>query len=133
MRLMQRSHVVCLTLSRGEESRSWIPSKLYSYLGSSSPVLALVQPGDAADIIEDTRAGVTVPPDDVEQIARGISDLYERYYVARQPSAPDWERVAKYEARQVTGQLADVLNTVAPQPQVRVTGQLTAVASTGGA
>jgi len=109
---VKRSHVSLLVLSRGEESRGWIPSKLFQYLGSGNPLIALVPDGDVRQIIRRTRAGTTLEPDDVPGVEQAILDMYERYQDSADAYRPDWKSIEQYEARQLTGQLADCLDGV---------------------
>ncbi len=52
--------------------RSIATRKLFDYLAVRRPVFALAQGNEAARILEETRAGICVPPDDVEAIASGL-------------------------------------------------------------
>jgi len=110
--MVKRAHVSLLVLSRGEESRGWIPSKLFQYLGSGNPLIALVPDGDVREIVRRTQAGVTLEPDDVAGAEQAILDMYERYRDSTEAYRPDWKSVEQYEARQLTGQLADCLDGV---------------------
>ena len=108
LELLRRSHVLCVTLSRGEESEGWIPSKLYQYMGAGNPILGLVPNGDVRNIIEETETGVAVPPDDVQQIKTAISRMYADYEnrLAFQPKSGS---VENYEGRFLTAKLVDCL------------------------
>lgn len=118
MRLLQESHLACVVLSRGQESESWIPSKLYQYLGSGTPILGMLPDGDAAQIIRDTRVGIVVPPDDVERIADALSALIDD--VSNGVSQePDRLEISRYEGRALTAELARVLNSVVDGPAVK--------------
>jgi glycosyltransferase involved in cell wall biosynthesis len=53
-----------------------VPGKLYEYLGSRIPVVALAPTGsEAARIVTENRAGVVLPPDDVHRISLGLDEL----------------------------------------------------------
>ena len=49
--------------------------KLFEYLGSGRPVLALAEGNEAARIVTATGTGVCVPPDDPTRIAAALADL----------------------------------------------------------
>lgn len=61
--------------------------KLFEYLGSGRPILALAENNEAARIVSETGTGVCVPPGDVLAIAaalrRAISGDLERAYAPR--------------------------------------------------
>jgi len=112
LEMVKRAHVSLLVLSRGDESRGWIPSKLFQYMGSGNPVIALVPDGDVKYIVESTHSGVTLRPDDLDGLEQTLFDMirqHESTGIAYQPSWPDIER---YEAKQLTGQLAECLGSV---------------------
>ena len=56
-----------------------IPQKIYSYLGSGRPILAIVRPGDAVDIIQRYEGITVVNPDDPEQVELAVIGLYEAW------------------------------------------------------
>ena len=47
-------------------------SKVFEYLAAGKPILALAHGNEAARIVEETRSGLTVPPDDVDKIAEAL-------------------------------------------------------------
>ena len=51
-----------------------VPSKLYEAMGSGAPVI-LVADGESASIVNETGAGVVVPPGDVNGLARALRSL----------------------------------------------------------
>src|SRR5262249_16340313 len=63
---IQRSADVLVLVSGTTPSS--IPLKLFEYLGARRPILHLGHPGAAERLLEETRAGVTVSPDDREAI-----------------------------------------------------------------
>ena len=57
-------------------ARSSVPSKLYSILAASRPVVASVDAGtEVARTIDAADAGIAVPPDDVESLTKAIRSL----------------------------------------------------------
>ena len=104
-----------LLLSTHPDRDEIIPAKLLEYLAAGRPILSLSPNPEVARILEETGAGVQVPPDD----AAGLADLLVRCVRAKRqgdrlpiPFARDRERVAAYEARATTRQLADLLESI---------------------
>lgn len=54
--------------------RITIPSKTFAYMATGKPILAAVA-GDAADVIQNTGAGLTCPPSDPQQLAAAVRNL----------------------------------------------------------
>lgn len=67
---LQRSADALLLFT--SRNRSEATGKLFEYIGAGRPVLALAADNEAARIVQETNIGITVPPDDVEEIAAGL-------------------------------------------------------------
>jgi glycosyltransferase involved in cell wall biosynthesis len=53
-----------------------IPAKLYEYMASGRPILALAQPGgETAELVERAHGGVSVLADDEAAVTRGVIDV----------------------------------------------------------
>jgi colanic acid biosynthesis glycosyl transferase WcaI len=66
-------HVVPLKTGLGRVS---VPSKTYSIMAAGRPVLAAVDPGTAVPrILEESRGGVAVVPDDLDAFVGALTDL----------------------------------------------------------
>ncbi len=66
-------HVVPLRTGLGAVS---VPSKTYSILAAARPVLASIDAGTAVPgILEESGAGVSVPPDDLDALVGALEDL----------------------------------------------------------
>ncbi|QGJ71886.1 Hypothetical protein PBC10988_35980 [Planctomycetales bacterium 10988] len=106
LQILKSSHAQLLVLSRGEESKGWIPSKLYQYLGTGNPILALIPPGDVEQIIKKTQTGIVCPPDQVQQIKSAIEKLYRSYEHNQAITSRCQESVQEYEGEILTKKLA---------------------------
>src|SRR5207244_7291022 len=63
----------------GGRGRGVLSGKVFEYLAAERPILALVPPeGAAARLLNETGAGVVVPPDDVPAIRSGLEELVSR-------------------------------------------------------
>jgi len=54
-----------------------IPEKLYAYMSCGKPVIVAIS-GEAADIVERAKCGISVPPEDPLLLANAILELYSR-------------------------------------------------------
>ena len=88
-----------------------IPGKLYEYLATTRPILALLPPGEGADLV--TRAGGwVVAPDD----ARGAEAVLQRLLAGERPAGESSARqMIAYEHRRdrIAEQLARLLDEIA--------------------
>jgi glycosyltransferase involved in cell wall biosynthesis len=82
---LQRSAGALVLLTSRNTSEA--TGKLFEYLASGRPILALAEGNEAERIVRETHTGITVPPDDVEAIAvalrRMASGELERSYAPR--------------------------------------------------
>lgn len=110
-----------LFLSHIDPDRQWaVPGKLYEYLASGAPVLALT-PDDkeTAQIIGRVGGGIAVSPDDPGVLLKVLSDALGKRKLdvpARNEAA-----LALFERRQLTAKLAAVLDDAASGMQVHHT------------
>ena len=70
--LQRRADALVLVTSR---NRSNVTGKIWEYLASGRPILALAQDNEAAWLIEETRTGIAVPPDDVDAVEAALQRL----------------------------------------------------------
>ena len=78
---------------------------------SGTPIFALSKENvEAAEIIRRTNTGVIVPPDDVQRIAEVIEELYRQFQSGGITYQPIQSEIQKFEAKQLTQQLATILN-----------------------
>jgi len=88
-----------------------IPSKVYEYLGCGVPILALTGEGATARVVQETRSGLVVGGQDVPGITEAIRSFC-RGDALTQSFRPDAAAVAQYEAREVIGRAARLLDRV---------------------
>ena len=90
-----------------------ITSKVYEYLASGKPILALVPPdGLAADLIREAKAGLVINPEDVDSIKKGILKFYNMYKNGNCRFPIDSNVVGRYEYKRLSSELANVFYQV---------------------
>ncbi len=73
--LQRDADALLLLTSPGHASQA--TGKLFEYLTAGRPIIALARENEAARIVQETRTGVTVAPDDVEGIASALAAAAE--------------------------------------------------------
>jgi glycosyltransferase involved in cell wall biosynthesis len=90
-----------------------LPGKIFEYVASGRPILALVPPdGVAAKVIRESRTGVIVPPDDVQAIEAALLTFLQEWKTGRLVVQPDAQVIQRFERRQLTRRLAAILDEV---------------------
>ncbi|HKS39937.1 MAG TPA: glycosyltransferase family 4 protein [Blastocatellia bacterium] len=107
------SSMLLLILHGDKTNLGHVPGKLYEYLGARRPVLAIMPSEfEAARIIRETGAGVTVEAKDTAAIDRCLIDSYLEYKSASACSMNERD-LSQYERRYGAKQLADILSELA--------------------
>ncbi len=73
-----------------------VPGKTYAYLGSGKPILALVPPGEARDLVTQAGTGLIAPPDNINEIARQLLVLFRRKTTGLPALQPDWNFINQF-------------------------------------
>jgi len=122
--LLRRSRLLLLATGTDAQSRNLLTGKVYEYLASGIPILALAPPdGDAARVIREAGAGWVIDPDDRVSIRSRLEEIWriERSRPASEApaSAPLFglsraeEVIARYARRELTRRLAAAFDTCA--------------------
>lgn len=124
VRAMQRSQALLLLAPR--RHALVIPAKVYDYLGTGTPVLALAEDGATADLMRDVACGSCFPHADLP----GIRTYLLRLVESRRPGTASAARpelgracesvLARYEVSALTRRLAT--QALLPTPDVAVSG-----------
>jgi len=109
IREQKRSHVLFLPINNTQNAKGIITGKLFEYLAAGRPVLAIgPTDGDAAEIINDTKAGLISGFGDNNRLKNNILALYHDYKKGKlQINAGD---VSKYSRKNLTKELVNLLN-----------------------
>ena len=107
---MMASDLLLLLIS-DESGSDLVTGKIYEYLASAKPILAIVPKGEASKLVLEYARGVVVPPNNEDGITAFILRLYflwERGDL--RISVPRWGGMADYERRHQTGKLAELFD-----------------------
>jgi glycosyltransferase involved in cell wall biosynthesis len=92
----------------GGEDR--IAAKLFEYLASCRPILAIVPRGEVAQIIESTHPGIVASPDDPQDIERCLALLYENRHQFIEGMRCDDREIRRFDRREQARKLPSVLD-----------------------
>jgi len=106
--LMQESDVLLLPWA----DRFNIPGKLFEYLATGKPILALCySDSDVERVIRETSSGWCVLPDDPGAIERALREIYASQ--GNYPKARDWEAVGRYQRPRLVASYAKTIRECA--------------------
>ncbi len=105
------SDVLVLIEGTGRGSDAFYTGKIFEYMNTGRPVLAVLpENGAAADLVRKTKIGVVAHTDDVEAIKKAIFGYYEKWLEDRLDFSPARNEIEKYERKELTKELASVFD-----------------------
>lgn len=108
--LQKKSQVLLLIEIDSIETREIIPGKLFEYMASNRPILAIgPKESDVQPLIVSTKTGEYFDYAKEKEIKKQISDWFERYKIEK--LVLHSQGVAEFSRRHLTKQLAELLNS----------------------
>lgn len=99
------SDVLWLMIRHSKNPHLYATSKLFEYIGTGKPILALVpKNGAAAQILKDYEASFIVEPDDIDGIKNSLIEIFELFKSDRIPVA-NQELIQSLERKKLTQEL----------------------------
>lgn len=88
-------------------------AKIFEYLASGKPILALVPTdGVAAALIRQTNSGLVVESENIQAIKQAILHFYELWQQGNLHFNVNWDIIQQFERSRLTQQLAQILDQV---------------------
>lgn len=113
IRQLLLSDALLLVVDTTGDSAEIVPGKVYEYIGTGRPVLAVApEEGAIADLMRETGAGLVAHQSDIDGIAANVLSVYRHHIGEQSPVRPDRDAIARYERRNVTGELARLLDSI---------------------
>lgn len=107
----QHAQMNLLVINNSPNSKTIIPGKLYEYLGSGRPLLAIgPADSDSAKVIDMTKGGVVHAYDDVDGLTKSILDAFELYKTGS--LVGNAEGIQRFTRRNLAGEFAKVLDSL---------------------
>jgi glycosyltransferase involved in cell wall biosynthesis len=110
------SQLLLLMIEGGAEAKGMLTGKLFEYLGSGTPILALAPEGEAAEILRSTGAGQVVEGADQAGIREALLAAWRAHRRGGPWVRPDPEAVAAYSRQRLTARLAGIFDSLRSGP-----------------
>lgn len=111
LKLIKHCDVSLLVVSSFHSQVGCLSSKLFEYLYTGNPILALApKESEEARIIRSVKGGEIVAPDDISGIARIIGQMYSEYKEHDLKRKYNISGIEKFERIRQTAMLSDVFN-----------------------
>ena len=110
---LSRYRLLLLFIEEGPRAAGILTGKLFEYLGSGAPVLALIPEGEAAELIRRTSAGRVVRGNDEEAVLLALREAVASFRADRRPFGEANRALIEEYARPVlTERLARILDSL---------------------
>jgi len=105
----QQSQVLLLIEVDTDETKSIIPGKLFEYIVSGRPIIAIgPDKADFSEIIAEANSGIFITYSEKEKLKQAIFDYYKAYLNGSLRS--EVKSIEKYSRRNLTSELANLLS-----------------------
>lgn len=109
LREQQKAQVLLLIETDESETRSIIPGKLFEYMAAQRPILAIGPQGsDIAPILQESGSGTFHSYKEMEATGNLVKQLFDQY--RSEGLSGTSAQIQSYSRKQLTGQMAEVLN-----------------------
>lgn len=112
------SSLLLLLLSKQPGSHLDYSGKIFEYIRTYKPILALAGEGVAAQLIRDTCTGTVVDPDDIESISNAIIEEYHRWERG-ETIKPNIELISTYSRKNQAAELYNILRNTIEKNEVK--------------
>lgn len=110
---MMHSALLLLVINRAPNVAGVVTGKVFEYIASGRPVLGIGPGhGDAAAILEESRAGKMFDYADVDAIARFLDSHYQAWISGKAQAGASPEAIQTFSRKHQTGLLAEILDQV---------------------
>lgn len=92
-----------------------LPAKIFEYIYTGIPIMAITPPGFEADLIKRTGTGFIAEPNNVDAVKALLQELYRKHKSGTLRISPDMKEINNYDRKKLTGRLSDVFNEVISQ------------------
>jgi glycosyltransferase involved in cell wall biosynthesis len=107
--LQQQAAVLLLCINRIPNARYILTGKVFEYLASGKPILAICpEDSDVAKIIKDTQSGFIVPFGEKEKLKKTLSQLFDRF--SKDGLAANTKGAEAFSRQELSRRLADIFN-----------------------
>ena len=109
-RIQDTTQILLLLVNNAPNAKGILTGKLYEYLASGRPILAIgPEDGDAARLLKETQAGFIVDFEDKDKMKKVIRALYQKYLEGGLPPN-ETKEIERYSRKALAGEYAALLN-----------------------
>ena len=119
IRELLAADALLLVVDESKDSDEIVPGKVFEYIGAQRPIIALAPEGAVAGVVRETNSGIVVHNQDIPGIKSAFLECYENFLYHKKKFSPNQQAMKKYERREVTHRLAELLDYLQSQRESR--------------
>ncbi len=108
---LQQADVLWMISNFDKELKQIKSGKLFEYIATAKPVLGLVHPSEATEVLLKYEAGFSAAPDSVPAISRAIETIFDQWESDTLPIA-NMTFIQKHNRKLLTKSLAEIFNVI---------------------
>ena len=113
IRCQLEADVLVLIEGCGRGSDAFYTGKIFEYMNTGRPVLAVLpEKGAAADLVRESKIGVVAHTENVEAIKSALKGYYDSWSEGKLEFAPDRSVIERFERKELTCKLAEVFDSL---------------------
>lgn len=94
----------------GIGANAFYTGKVFEYMNTKRPVIAILPDGVAKDLVLESKIGIVANTDNVLEIENIIKDYYEKWQQNNLTFEPDFSIIEKFERKKLTKDLANIFD-----------------------
>jgi len=111
--VINSASALLLYLSPGPNSEPELPGKMFEYMRSYKPIIAIVPPrGSAANLIRQSKTGIVLDSADTEKVKSGLSNYINQWKDGTLSIQPDTDYITQFNRKNLTQKLASLFDEV---------------------
>jgi len=113
IQILRAADVLLLYLGSGEAQRAIVTAKVFEYLRSGKPILAIIDSsGAAADILKPANTAFIADSSSIHSIKETLGNLYRLWEEDKLQTEPNWDYIQQFERKALTAKLAEVFSAL---------------------
>lgn len=102
--------VLVLIEGSGRGANAFYTGKIFEYMNTNRPVLAILPEGAAAELVEESKIGIVANTDKVEEIKNNIKIYYDKWVSNTLDFEPDRGVIEGFERKKLTEKLVEIFD-----------------------
>lgn len=102
--------VLVLIEGSGRGANAFYTGKIFEYMNTNRPVLAILPEGAAAELVNESKIGIVANTDNVEEIKNNIKIYYDKWCGNTLDFEPDRNVIEGFERKKLTEKLAEIFD-----------------------